>query len=196
MFYKFTVTPKETSMVKEAKTFRFENAESRAIWTKAQWDSLACTLGVKVSNIETEYSEEELSSLVYKVSCVFEFVTDGDYSVNVDKVVGLVKDCSISVEQYSEYYRFSYSSSNERGNDPDIEIRNFVNKIISAIDFSNTHLYLMKNFYKMSEDAERWIMSHRNDTNENYFDCLGGNYNGTELSIKKEYVAREKTNEN
>ena len=195
MFYKFTVTPKETSMVKEAKTFRFENAESRAIWTKAQWDSLACTLGVTVSAIEEEYSAEELSALAYKVSCTFEFVTDGDYSVDVEKVARLVKGC-VTSSDYHEHYYFSYSCTNEKGKDPDIEIRSFIDKVISAIDFSSTHLYLMKNFYKISEDAERWIMSHRNDTNENYFDCLGGNYDGTELSIKKEYVAREKINEN
>ena len=121
---------------------------------------------------------------------MFELVTDGDYSVDTEKVVKFVKDCSISVEQYSEYYRFSYSSTNEKGNDPDITIRSFVNTIISAIDISYTKLYLMKYFYKMSEDAEKWIMSHRNDVSEGYFECLGGNYGGTELHISKEYITR------
>ena len=196
MFYKFTVTPKETSMIKEAKTFKFENNESRARHTKAQWDSLACTLGVKVSDIEMEYSKEELTSAIYKVSCVFELVTDGDYSVDTEKVIKLVKDGSVSVEHFSEYYRFSYSSTNEKGNDPDITVRSFVNTIISAIDISHTKLYLMKYFYKMSEDAEKWIMSHRNDVSEGYFDCLSGNYSGTELHISKEYITRNVINGN
>lgn len=122
------------------------------------------------------------------------FYTDGDYRIDGYDFTAPKKAEDIDItlpdrkfkiftEGYSwhpfeDEYSFGKSFECEDASYCQIYARNYLEELLCNIRYLSTHYYIMPHFYKMFDDGIKSI-GHEN----HFYDCISGNYDGTDLEI-------------
>lgn len=188
MKYTFTITPiSENSLLKRKETFEFSTEDKAKYWFN-HFNSLVTFLDIEVSDIKQIIEESDKGNVTEQISVSFDAYTDGDYGLREADFKRRMSnrydniDYSYTCNDFYEFY-LRCVVDDSKGDDPKISAKNFIENIVRELSFN--HLYLMKDFYEMTEEARKWLF---NKTDERQFVwTLSGNYEGTQLTIVREY---------
>ena len=119
----------------------------------------------------------EMAKPQLKIVIDWALYTDGDYRLDNAEEYG----CKDDEREWGHYSgKQTYVMSEDKGCRR--EAVSFLEKLLCDIRVGYTHYYLIKDMYEMFEKAMRFIGNKENYGAEYFY--MGGNYDGTELSIK------------
>lgn len=126
-----------------------------------------------------------------KIKIKAKFSTDGDYSIlnydsyknepiskSINSNGNEVKIYSRSSHIFSDDYTFVKIIECDNVNSCKMYARMFLEQLLCNISVLSSHYYLIKDFYELFDNGITAL-----NKNENYYETISGNYEGTELVI-------------
>lgn len=118
-----------------------------------------------------------------KICMEINLYTDGDYYLN-----NYMRYASTHKEDDGDYHIEKVFELNKNDSDFDLKLNvnvvSYLEKILCDMNYSYTHYYIIEDIYNLFNNAIEFVMKLHDDSYEKYFyDNIGGNYDGTEITI-------------